>query len=548
MPISFSDLYHALGETTHLGEKTKLLVNYLRQVPDEEFGWAVYLLQGGACKGAVRTKALRQWVAEFCHLPAWLVEESYGVVGDLAETLALLIAAQRAREPDSNQPKLSIIDWISTIQGLSTRSPDERREYITHMWRDLPARDLIVFNKLLTGGLRIGVSKGMVARALSGIANLPYESVWQRLAGEWQPTQLTREYLTASFDPALSTAPYPFFLAYPLSGEPSECGECFDWQFEWKWDGIRAQLVKRGGVVAIWSRGDELISDSFPELVDAAEVLPDGSVLDGEIVAWAESRPGSFLDLQKRINRKKVTPKLIKQLPVRFLAYDLLESDRNDLRGLALHERRKLLEERYAILLKTTTHISVPDRLQARSWSEISELQKSARQHYAEGLMLKRADSVYGVGRTSRGAWWKWKVAPYSVDAVLLYAQKGHGRRADLFTDYTFGVWQGDTLVTFTKAYSGLTEKELREIDAFIKRNTRERFGPVRTVAPELVFEVAFEALQPSSRHRSGVAVRFPRIVRWRRDKPAAEADTLDALRALASGSSTTGPVGDSDT
>jgi DNA ligase-1 len=308
-------------------------------------------------------------------------------------------------------------------------------------------------------------------------------------------------------------APYPFFLAYPLDRDLCECGACHEWQVEWKWDGIRAQIVKRGATVAVWSRGDELISDSFPELVSAAEVLPDGSVLDGEIVAWAESRPASFLDLQKRINRKKVTPKLITQLPVRFLAYDILESESSDLRTQPLTERRRVLEERYAQFLGANSQIVIPDRLQARSWSEIAELQKCARQHCAEGLMLKRLDSVYGVGRTSRGSWWKWKVSPYSVDAVLLYAQKGHGRRADLFTDYTFGVWQGDTLVTFAKAYSGLTEKELREIDAFIKRNTRERFGPVRTVAPELVFEVAFEAIQSSSRHRSGVAVRFPRIV-----------------------------------
>jgi DNA ligase-1 len=540
MPTTFSDLYHALGDTTYLDEKLRLLVGYLRQVSDEEFGWAIYLLQGGVCKRTVRTKELRRWVGESTNLPEWLVEESYGVVGDLAETLALLVAGQRTSESDGPEQKRSLIDWVSTIGSLGGRSQEERRECVVGMWGTLPARDLIVFNKLLTGGLRIGVSKGMVARALAEIGDIPYESVWQRLAGQRQPAQLTREYLTASFDPALSVTPYPFFLAYPLSGDPTQCGDCSEWQVEWKWDGIRAQIVKRGGVIAVWSRGDELISDSFPELLDAAKALPDGSVLDGEIVAWAESRPASFLDLQRRINRKKVTPKLIDQIPVRFLVYDLLESGCNDLRSLPLGERRSLLEKRYAILLDPCARIVIPDRLQARCWGEIAQLQKCARQYFAEGVMLKRVDSVYGVGRTSRGAWWKWKIAPYSVDAVLLYAQKGHGRRADLFTDYTFGVWQGDTLVTFAKAYSGLTEKELREIDAFVKRNTRERFGPVRTVAPELVFEVAFEAIQPSSRHRSGVAVRFPRIVRWRRDKPAAEADTIETLRALASGSAGT--------
>lgn len=535
MQVSFSDLYHALGNTSYLDEKVKLLAHYLRQVSDEEFGWTVYLLQGGSLRGAVRTKDLRQWVAESADFPAWLVDESYGVVGDLAETLALLVAGTRGEDlPSGQRPKTSLIDWVATIIGLAKCSPVERRATVIEIWSQLPARDLVVFNKLLTGGLRIGVSKGMVARALSEISSLPYQSVWQRLAGEWKPADLTREYLTASFDPSHSITPYPFFLAYPFEGELSEYGACNEWQVEWKWDGIRAQIVKRGDSVAVWSRGDELISDAFPELLNDADMLPDGSVLDGEIVAWEEGQPGSFLDLQKRINRKKITPALIKQIPIRFLAYDLLESDRRDLRNLPLKDRRAMLDERYKSLLNTSACMDVPARLEVPSWTELAKLQTYARQHSAEGVMLKRVDSVYGVGRTSRGAWWKWKVAPYSVDAVLLYAQKGHGRRADLFTDYTFGVWDGDTLVTFAKAYSGLTEKELVEIDSFVKRNTRERFGPVRTVTPALVFEIAFEGIQVSSRHRSGVAVRFPRILRWRRDKPVSEVDTLETLRALA--------------
>ncbi len=537
MQITFSDLYHSLGDTTYLDEKVSILAQYLRQVSDQEFGWAVYLLQGGACRGAVKTRELRQWVAELVNMPEWLVEASYGVVGDLAETLALLIAGKFEQGGGSNPPQVfSLLEWIATITSLTKLSAEQRKFAVLDVWKQLPPRDVLVFNKLLTGGLRIGVSKGMVARALSAVAELPYESIWQRLAGDWKPADLTREYLIAPLDPSRSIAPYPFFLAYPLHGDIAECGVCSDWQAEWKWDGIRAQIVKRGGTAAVWSRGDELISDTFPEITEQTAMLPDGSVLDGEIVAWKGEHPGSFLDLQKRINRKRVTAALIKEVPIRFLAYDLLESETRDVRGLPLRDRRALLDDRYGAILRSSDVFALPAQVVASSWEELALLQQRARAHYAEGLMLKRCDSLYGVGRTSRGAWWKWKVAPYSVDAVLLYAQKGHGRRADLFTDYTFGVWHGDTLVTFAKAYSGLTEKELIEVDAFVKRNTKERFGPVRTVAPELVFEIAFEAIQPSSRHRSGVAVRFPRIVRWRRDKSAAEADTIETLQLLAQG------------
>lgn len=534
MPLHFSDLYHALSDTTNISEKTTLLVRYLQRVPEEEFGWAVYLLQGGALRGAARTADLRQWAAESSDLPPWLVEESYGVVGDLAETLALLIAGQRAEEPVPHSEVRTLLGWIETITELAKRDPAERKLCVTDMWRRLPAHDLIVFNKLLTGGLRIGVSKGMLARALSELAHIPYESVLQRLAGGCRPENLTRACVTAPFDPTKSTTPYPFFLAYPFSGPVEESDACEEWHIEWKWDGIRAQLVKRGGTLALWSRGDELISEAFPELVKAAEVLPDGCVIDGEVVAWSGAHPGSFFDLQKRINRKKVTQAIMKQIPVRFLAYDLLEHDGKDIRSLPLSDRRCILQDAYEQTLKSSACMELSPVIEVSSWGEVRTLKDSARRNHAEGLMLKRRDSTYGTGRTLRGAWWKWKIEPYSIDAVLLYAQKGHGRRADLFTDYTFGVWDGDTLVTFAKAYSGLTEKEIKEIDAFVKKNTRERFGPVRTVAPQLVFEIAFEAIQASSRHRSGVAVRFPRIVRWRRDKPAAEADTLDTLKALA--------------
>lgn len=529
---TFTDLYLALRDTSRSEEKVGLLVEYLQSVSDEEFGWAVHLLQGGSFRGGVKSRELRQWAGDVAGVPDWLVEESYSVAGDLAETVSLLVAGT-VGEPAARQGH-SLIRWIRSITEIGAATPEARRELVLALWRTMTQSEVLVFTKLLTGGLRIGVAKGLVAKALAQIVGVPHVEVWQRLAGGWRPEELTREALGSSFDATKSTAPYPFFLAYPLEPDTLVDLPITYWQCEFKWDGIRAQIVKRAGRVAIWSRGDELVSESFPELCDAAAALPDGVVLDGEIVAWSsDGHPASFSDLQGRLNRKKVSAALRKSVPVHFLAYDILEHAGNDLRAAPLRERRGVLSAVFTASLGSVDNFSLPQPLECHSWEDARIHQQNARARHAEGLMLKRLDSQYGVGRTVRGAWWKWKVEPLSIDAVLLYAQKGHGRRADLFTDYTFGVWDGEKLVTFAKAYSGLNDSEIAEVDAFIKRNTQERFGPVRTVKPELVFEIAFEAIWPSKRHRAGVAVRFPRILRWRRDKSAGEADTLETLRSL---------------
>jgi DNA ligase-1 len=533
MVQSFTELYEAVSETSRSEQKITLLTKYLSTVSSEEFGWAVFLLRGGSYRGPIKTKQLGEWAAELTGIPLWLLEESYSVVGDLAETVALVVSKERTPQQKTTSSSHSLLSWIESIQAMHAAEPHARKELLFATWRSLSKDELLVFTKILTGGLRIGVSKGIVAKALAKLSGQPYEGVWHRLTGDWKPSELSREALTAPLDAAESVTPYPFFLAYPLERDTIESGSVNDWQIEWKWDGIRAQVVKRAGSIALWSRGDELISEGFPELLQAASGLPDGTVLDGEVVAWSGDRPGSFFDLQKRINRRSVTQALVRSMPVKFLVYDLLEHSGVDRRNEPLRARAETLRAEYGELLARSELFAIPDFLAFRSWEEVAQMRLTARQHNAEGLMLKRTDSVYGVGRTMRGAWLKWKVNPFSVDAVLLYAQKGHGRRADLFTDYTFGVWDGDRLVTFAKAYSGLTDKEIAEVDAFIKRNTEERFGPVRTVKPELVFEISFEAIQASSRHRSGVAVRFPRITRWRRDKPASEADTLSTLRAL---------------
>jgi DNA ligase-1 len=530
---TFTELYFAVRGTSRLQEKVELISNYLRDVPDDEFGWAVYLLQGGTFRGGVTSRDLRQWAAEICDIPLWLVEESYSVTGDLAEAVSLLVTGRpNAQGVTSSQRALG--DLIEQIAMIKVATSSERKAHVSYLWKTMSQSEALVFTKILTGALRIGVAKGIVAKALSAACGLPESEVWQRLAGNQKPEDLNRSRLLSSASASQSIAPFPFFLAYPLDPATLVDSPIADWQCEWKWDGIRAQIVKRDGRLAIWSRGEELVSETFPEIYQEALSIPDSCVLDGEIVAWsAGGYPASFSELQKRLNRKKVTAATQKSCPVRFIAYDLLQYYGRDLRNEKLANRRNLLETVCSTLRNKAAIFEISEPLRANSWEQLRLMQQDARKYHAEGVMLKKLDSQYGIGRTARGAWWKWKVDPLSVDAVLLYAQKGHGRRADMFTDYTFGVWDGDNLVTFAKAYSGLTDQEISQVDAFIKHNTKERFGPVRTVLPELVFEIGFEAIWPSKRHRSGVAVRFPRILRWRRDKPAKDADTIDTLRKM---------------
>ena len=303
----------------------------------------------------------------------------------------------------------------------------------------------------------------------------------------------------------------------------TDLGEASEWQAEWKWDGIRSQLICREDQLFVWSRGEELITDKFPEFDAFREALPPGTVIDGEILPFHNDQPLSFAKLQTRIGRKNLTKKVLKDAPVILMAYDLLEWQGEDIRERPLLERRQLLETLHAQVKEHVPSFWLSTIVESADWKELKALRKDSRTYYAEGFMLKRRSSPYQVGR-KRGDWWKWKVEPLTVDAVLINAQKGSGRRAGLFTDYTFAVWddrvEGDRkLVPFTKAYSGLTDQEMRKVDNFVKRNTKEKFGPVRAVTPELVFEIAFEGIQRSTRHKSGVAVRFPRILRQRLDK-----------------------------
>jgi ATP-dependent DNA ligase len=522
----FARLYSALDETTATNEKVAALVAYFSSAPLGDAAWAVHFLGGRRPKRLISSSKLRAWAAEAAGIPDWLFEESYQAVGDVAETITLLL-------PESERSsEHSLAYWVEQ-RLLPLRNDDdlEQREAMLSAWRELDTRERFVWNKLITGGFRVGASQRLVTRALAEMSGLPEGVVAHRLMGAWDPTpEFFQRLVAPDTRDADVSRPYPFFLAYPLEEEPVSLGEPGEWIAEWKWDGIRSQLIRRAGKTFLWSRGEELLAGRFPEVEGVAALLPDGTVIDGELLPWSNAAPLPFAQLQRRIGRKNLGPKILDEVPVVLVAYDLLEDAGADIRSLPFDQRRR----RLAALLPSIPggRLVLSPQVAAESWDEITSARETAREKGAEGLMLKRLASAYGVGRR-RGDWWKWKVDPLTVDAVLIYAQPGSGKRAGLFTDYTFGIWEGDHLVPFAKAYSGLTDAEIRKVDAFVRRNTLEKFGPVRTVKPELVFELHFEGIQRSTRHKSGIAVRFPRMARWRTDKTAEEADTIETVRGL---------------
>jgi len=526
---AFADLFRKLDETTRTNEKVEALAGYFAHATPADAAWAIYFLSGRKPRQAVNTAKLRTWAREAAGVSEWLFDESYDAVGDLAETVALLLPDPVPAE--THQP-MQLHEWIEQ-RVLTLRNADDptQKATVQAAWRELDARGRFVWNKLITGGFRVGVSQLLVTRAIAQVAGLSKETIAHRLMGDWQPTAAFATALVAAdAGDADSSRPYPFFLAHPLEAAPAALGGPADWQAEWKWDGIRAQLIRRGGQSYLWSRGEELVTERYPELRALGELLPDGCAIDGELLPCKDGIVLPFAQLQKRIGRKTLGKKLLDEIPVVLTAYDVLEFNGRDIRELPLRDRRTYLEQLAATVGDPRLRLSpiVP----FDSWEALAAERGHSRSRGVEGLMLKRRESPYRVGRVT-GDWWKWKIEPYTVDAVLIYAQKGHGKRANLFTDYTFGVWHGAALVPIAKAYSGLTDAEIREVDAFVRANTTEKFGPVRTVKPELVFELGFEGIQASPRHKSGIAVRFPRMLRWRQDKPAVEADTLEQVKQL---------------
>ncbi|MGF6916259.1 ATP-dependent DNA ligase [Paraburkholderia sp. 40] len=548
----FAALYTALDATTSTHDKLAALTSYFSVADPEDAAWASYFLAGGKPRQLVPTRLLTEIARERAGLPEWLFEESYHAVGDLAETIAHILP------PASRNSELGLTQWIEQrmlpLRGLP---PDELRRRLLSYWDELDWGGRFLLTKLIGGGFRVGVARQLVVRALAEVAGVDHKRIAQRMVG-WTDSQqkpdaarYLRLIAPQTDDDTQARAPehdsdlglpYPFFLAHPLQTDPATLGDPAHWLIEWKWDGIRAQLVKRGGRVWLWSRGEDLITDRFPEVAALGESLPDGYVIDGEILAWepGAAAPLPFARLQPRIARKTLTRKILADSPAALLAYDLLEANGQDQRMKPLAERRARLDALASSVDGTLARglLRISPLVFAADWTALAALRDESRARGVEGLMLKERESMYGVGRTkASGTWWKWKIEPYAVDAVLVYAQRGHGRRASLYTDYTFAVWdEADgvrTLVPFAKAYSGLTDEEMRRVDAIVRKTTVDKFGPVRSVTPTLVFEIGFEGIQASSRHKSGVAVRFPRMLRWRTDKHIDDADTLAMLKGF---------------
>lgn len=528
--LHFAELIKALGIETKTNDKLKSLVHYFQQSNDQDKIWLIALFTGRRPKRTIKTSLLTQWCLDITQISPWLFTECYHTVGDLSETIALLIPDQPGKAYTS-----SLCETIESIQQLGDQTEEAQFAFISSAWQALTKDQRFVFNKLITGNFRIGVSQQLVIQAIATFTKQEPSSIAHRISGKWDP-------FTTSFSGLIMadgiqtdpSKPYPFYLAYGLETSLEELGDPHEWQAEWKWDGIRGQVIKRENELFIWSRGEELMTDRFPEMHHLSALL-DGTVLDGEImcmetIAFGQWKPLPFSLLQTRIGRKTISKKILQDSPVGFICYDLLEYNGEDWRQKPLTERRQKLEE--ICLQMTSSALQVSPVIQVDDWAQLEQIREQSRENGSEGLMLKRRTSIYQTGR-KRGDWYKWKIDPLTIDGVMIYAQKGHGRRSNLFTDYTFAVRDGDQLVSFAKAYSGLSDLEFAEVDAFVKRNAIEKFGPVRTVKPELVFEIAFEGIAASSRHKSGVALRFPRINRWRKDKPVSEINTLADLKKL---------------
>lgn len=522
----FAELIQQLETSNKTNDKIAALVDYFNEADDLDKPYVIAMFTGKRPKRPVSTALIKLWAIEQSDIPEWLFTESYHNVGDLSETIALILP------PPVQVSDRKLHEWIKDLGSLNGQDDSHKKTFILNAWNSLETRERFIFNKLISGNFRIGVSNKMLVNALAKQSTTESSKIMHSIMGKWEPSDITYNDLIAGVHVNTDNSwPYPFCLAYALESEPASLGEPKEWQAEWKWDGIRGQIIKRNGELFIWSRGEELVTDQFPELHFLANELPDGTVLDGEILSIKDGKVQAFSILQQRLNRKTINKAQLNDAPIGFYTYDLLEHKGRDLREDPLATRRKLLEQTIQ-QLQTQDIVALSPIVIFSDWISLAKLREGARELNSEGIMLKKLDSLYHSGR-KRGDWWKWKINPYTVDTVMIYAQKGSGRRANFYTDYTFAVRDGDQLITIAKAYSGLTDAEIKEVDRFVKRNAIEKFGPVRTVKPELVFEIAFEGIAESKRHKAGLALRFPRIARWRKDKKADEINTLDDLRQL---------------
>lgn len=532
----FSELIRQLEMSNKTNDKMAALVAYFTEADDLDKPYVIAMFTGKKPRRPVATALIRQWAMELSGIPEWLFAESYHNVGDLSETIALVLP------PAQHKTDRKLHEWINDLARLQGMNDQDKKSFILKAWNSLETQERFIFNKLISGNFRIGVSHKMLVNALARHSGMEPSKIMHSIMGKWQPSEISYTDLVAGAHVNTDSSwPYPFCLAYALEAEPSALAEPKEWQAEWKWDGIRGQIVKRNGELFIWSRGEELVTAQFPELHFLLAELEDGTVMDGEILSIKEKKVQAFSILQQRLNRKTISKAQLKEAPIGFYAYDLLEHQGTDLRSESLDKRRQLLEQ-MILRLPAQDVVVLSPVISFTSWEELAATRQGARDINSEGIMLKKLDSLYHSGR-KRGDWWKWKINPYTIDTVMIYAQKGSGRRANFFTDYTFAVRDGDQLITVAKAYSGLTDKEIKAVNAFVVKNAVEKFGPVRTVKPELVFEIAFEGIAESKRHKAGLALRFPRIARWRKDKKASEINTLDDLRQLLQTTLSTGKV-----
>ncbi len=531
---NFSKLFADLDSNNSTNEKIQILSNYFSSNTPVENASTIFLLLGKSNKRYITGKKLRLFFSELFELPLWLIEICYGKVGDSAEVIYLLLKDQ-FQNKNKNLNEITIEKLIKEILPKLNNLDDEKKKlFLKNIWKNVPQSNFLVLNKIMTGTFRVGVSKGLITKSISKFASIDESIISHRLMGEFTPNLENYEFLINKIFKLeeLNSKPYPFQLAKSFNKDLKKYS-VKEFNFEWKWDGIRSQVIKRSGKASIWTRGEELVNNSFPEIADMISKIEDDFVLDGEILVWDDSRnmPKDFSYLQKRLGRKKPSNKIQTELPVSFITYDILEVNGKDIRNNSQEIRRQLLENYFSNWREKdidnfSNIIKLTDLHYLNDWNDVEEIKNLSRNNKTEGLVIKKKKSQYIPGR-KEGHWWKYKVDPMQLDAVLIYAKGGSGKRAGLYTDYSFALWDNDKLVKFTSAYSGLSNKEIKELDKWIRTNTIERFGPVRSVKPEMIFEISFENIQLSKRHKAGIAVRFPRITKWRKDKFIQDADHI---------------------
>ena len=536
----FSKLFEELDSNNSINKKINSLTKYFKSSSNLNNILTIYLLIGKRNKRFISGKSLREYYADIYKMPIWLIETCYAKVGDSAEVISLLLQDNLLKKDIKED--ISLDQLLNKIlPNLSKLEEPQKKSQIKLLWEKTTNDNQLIFNKILTGSFRIGVSKGLVTKAISNMVGIDESIILHRLMGDFDPIEETYIFLINEKleQKELTYKPYPFQLANTFDEKIKETTSINQYQFESKWDGIRSQIIKRSNNISIWTRGEELVNKTFPELIKLISDFKNDFVLDGEILIWDEIKncPKEFSLLQKRLGRKSPSAKIQKDLPVVFIAYDILEMNGNDIRSKVLSERRNILEEKFYNPISedqnnNSRKIKITKLLKIKNWEELEEAKNSARNIKTEGLVIKNKNSKYLPGR-KKGNWWKYKVDPMQLDGVLIYAKPGSGKRADLYTDYSFAIWEENKLVKFANAYSGLNNEEIKELDKWIRKNTLEKYGPVRSVKPELVFEISFDNIQISKRHKSGIALRFPRITRWRKDKNIKDADSLENAKRM---------------